>query len=736
MAQLAPMMQLRARFEDKCGHPLAGGSVFAFEVGTSTPKDTFKDADGTIPNTHPIKLDYRGEADIYLLSGRYRFVVYSCHGVKIYDVDNVGEWLDPINAENVFDGNKNQHQINEEQAEKNIALSQEITDSVKNEQDRALLAETNLQTSISNESTRATDAEANLNLKIDSETQRAQTAEQNLQVQITTGNAGIKYFSTEAELLAFVPAASDPKQAYAFDTKKNYLWKLKSGSTTEYEWKDEGVSQLDQAKQYTDAKAILEAGSDLAILKDINGKTVFLIKKNGKFYIVGLPNDIASCINTLNSLIYTSNSSNLIESFDLNGRPSLTQNKFGDLILPNIGNLTLALKALKNDILTQNSINLPAAHLSGKYADYVLTEAMPDFEHTDYLLKASDVNALNIFPHAVTMLRIPAITRIGKSKYLLFFEARENSSDFGMNSQGVATVDINETTGVATISNVQCLHAAFTDSENKLRTFMNACAVKLDSGRIICLYVRRYGTTEHQLYKRYSDDDGLTWSNYEDITSVKGSTGWNLLCPCSQGLVKRYGQHKGRIVFPLWTSGTAYATNAFRAGYVYSDDNGSTWHLGEFADYTTANEVQCAEDLNGDMLFSIRLENATTPKILARHSDVTKKYATVLTNKALTSATVMSGLIQSANKYDKSANKFQLSVCRTMSRTDLLIHTSYDGGETWRTHLLPSTAGTGVAYSCIENISASKKFLMWEADATVNFKYAVVALSNLVNEVN
>ncbi|WP_462157612.1 hypothetical protein [Acinetobacter baumannii] len=478
MAQLAPMMQLRARFEDKCGHPLAGGSVFAFEVGTSTPKDTFKDADGTIPNTHPIKLDYRGEADIYLLSGRYRFVVYSCHGVKIYDVDNVGEWLGPINAENVFDGNKNQHQINEEQAEKNIALSQEITDSVKNEQDRALLAETNLQTSISNESTRATDAEANLNLKIDSETQRAQTAEQNLQVQITTGNAGIKYFSTEAELLAFVPAASDPKQAYAFDTKKNYLWKLKSGSTTEYEWKDEGVSQLDQAKQYTDAKAILEAGSDLAILKDINGKTVFLIKKNGKFYIVGLPNDIASCINTLNSLIYTSNSSNLIESFDLNGRPSLTQNKFGDLILPNIGNLTLALKALKNDVSSQNSLNLPAAHISGKYADYVLTEAMPDFEHTDYLLKASDVNALNIFPHAVTMLRIPAITRIGKSKYLLFFEARENSSDFGMNSQGVATVDINETTGVATISNVQCLHAAFTDSENKLRTFMNACAVK------------------------------------------------------------------------------------------------------------------------------------------------------------------------------------------------------------------------------------------------------------------
>ncbi|MDC5470558.1 hypothetical protein NRA45_15240, partial [Acinetobacter baumannii] len=112
MAQLAPMMQLRARFEDKCGHPLAGGNVFAFEAGTSTPKDTFADADGTIPNTHPIKLDSRGEADIFLLTGRYRFVVYSCFGVKIYDVDDVGDWFGTISADNVIDGDKSQHDLN------------------------------------------------------------------------------------------------------------------------------------------------------------------------------------------------------------------------------------------------------------------------------------------------------------------------------------------------------------------------------------------------------------------------------------------------------------------------------------------------------------------------------------------------------------------------------------------------------------------------------------------------
>lgn len=537
---------------------------------------------------------------------------------------------------------------------------------------------------------------------------------------------GFEPFLTTAELLATTPTAAR-KGAKALDTGKVWFW---DGT----KWIDTGLSELDQAKNIIDLRIALENGSDIAQLKDANGKMVFVIKKDGKFYFVGLKGDLVTVVNTLSSMVMTGNTTNLIEAVDVNGKQLLIQNSRGDLILPNIGNLTLALRTLKGEMATQSSINLPAAHLSGKYNDYLLTDSMPNFTHTDILITAAYVNGLGIFPHTVTMVRIPAITRIEKTKYLLFFEARENGDDLGMNSQGVATIDIDEATGVATVSDVKVLHAAFTDSDGKLRTFMNACAVKLDSGRIICLYVRRHKTLEHELYKRYSDDNGATWSDYEDITSVKGTTNWNLLCPCSQGLVKRHGQHKGRIVFPLWTSGTAYSQSAFRAGYVYSDDNGTTWNLGEFADFATANEVQCAEDLNGDMLFSIRLESANPPKVLAVLSDATKTYRTLATNKPLTAAIIMSGLIQGENKYDRTANKFQLTACRNMNRTELLIHTSYDGGENWITHLLPETVNKPVAYSCIENVSAKKKFLVWESDNHANIKYAVVALSNLINE--
>ncbi|HFD2140495.1 TPA: hypothetical protein ACF2EA_000207, partial [Acinetobacter baumannii] len=117
-------------------------------------------------------------------------------------------------------------------------------------------------------------AQADLNNKVTQEQNRAQAAEQNLQVQITTGNAGIKYFSTEAELLAFVPTTSDPKQAYAFDTKKLYLW---NGAN----WIDEGLSQLDQAKQYVDLKLKNNALESLFDFNDSEQNTVARILSDG-----------------------------------------------------------------------------------------------------------------------------------------------------------------------------------------------------------------------------------------------------------------------------------------------------------------------------------------------------------------------------------------------------------------------------------------------------------------------
>lgn len=75
-------------YTDSNGYPLNGGQLFTYSAGTLTPKATFQDAAGEIPNTNPIILNERGEAVVYG-SGNYRMILKNAAGATIWDRDNV-----------------------------------------------------------------------------------------------------------------------------------------------------------------------------------------------------------------------------------------------------------------------------------------------------------------------------------------------------------------------------------------------------------------------------------------------------------------------------------------------------------------------------------------------------------------------------------------------------------------------------------------------------------------------
>lgn len=54
------------QFFDNNGRPLDGGLLFTYVAGTTTKIATYKDSTGGTPNTNPIVLDYRGEANVWL----------------------------------------------------------------------------------------------------------------------------------------------------------------------------------------------------------------------------------------------------------------------------------------------------------------------------------------------------------------------------------------------------------------------------------------------------------------------------------------------------------------------------------------------------------------------------------------------------------------------------------------------------------------------------------------------
>ena len=97
MAKIAPYIFLQ-EFDDN-GEPLAGGLLYTYEAGTSTPKATYTDNTETTANPNPVVLDTSGRADLWLEDGAYKMVLKDSADVTIKTVDNVtGE------ASNVFGG--------------------------------------------------------------------------------------------------------------------------------------------------------------------------------------------------------------------------------------------------------------------------------------------------------------------------------------------------------------------------------------------------------------------------------------------------------------------------------------------------------------------------------------------------------------------------------------------------------------------------------------------------------
>jgi hypothetical protein len=86
-AALSPAPKLQ--FFDTAGNPLTGGKVYTYAAGTTTPLSTYVDSAGSTTNTNPIILDVRGEANIWLGSSAYKFVLKSADDTLIWTVDNI-----------------------------------------------------------------------------------------------------------------------------------------------------------------------------------------------------------------------------------------------------------------------------------------------------------------------------------------------------------------------------------------------------------------------------------------------------------------------------------------------------------------------------------------------------------------------------------------------------------------------------------------------------------------------
>lgn len=79
----------KQQYFDINGAPLVGGKVYTYAAGTNTPKVTYTDYAGTIPQANPIILNVRGEASTAIFwNGSYKVEVRDAQDNLVYTVDN------------------------------------------------------------------------------------------------------------------------------------------------------------------------------------------------------------------------------------------------------------------------------------------------------------------------------------------------------------------------------------------------------------------------------------------------------------------------------------------------------------------------------------------------------------------------------------------------------------------------------------------------------------------------
>jgi len=80
------------QYFDNNGVPLAGGLIYTYQAGSSTPLVTYTDNAGTIANANPIVLDSSGRVpnEIWMLAGySYKFIIQTSTGSSIISLDNL-----------------------------------------------------------------------------------------------------------------------------------------------------------------------------------------------------------------------------------------------------------------------------------------------------------------------------------------------------------------------------------------------------------------------------------------------------------------------------------------------------------------------------------------------------------------------------------------------------------------------------------------------------------------------
>ncbi|MGD8239334.1 MAG: sialidase family protein, partial [Armatimonadota bacterium] len=295
--------------------------------------------------------------------------------------------------------------------------------------------------------------------------------------------------------------------------------------------------------------------------------------------------------------------------------------------------------------------------------------------------------------------RIPALLVSKAGTLLAFCEGRKNSrSDHG-------DLDLmlkRSEDGGNTWSEQQIVYEEGGDAEI---TIGNPCpVVDQDTGTIWLPFCR----DNDDVFITSSMDDGRTWAEPVEITKdvKRAGWGWYATGP-GVGIQLERGPHKGRLVIPCDHREREDGKWVMHSHVFYSDDHGTTWHLGGSAPKHT-DECQVVELADGTLLLNMRNywgrtggeEKKGGMRALVVSRDGGETWTDLEFDKTLIEPVCQASFIRYTDEQSGDRNRLLFSnPASKETRHHMTMRLSYDEGETWP---LAAVVYSGpAAYSCL-----------------------------------
>lgn len=226
-----------------------------------------------------------------------------------------------------------------------------------------------------------------------------------------------------------------------------------------------------------------------------------------------------------------------------------------------------------------------------------------------------------------------------------------------------------------------------------------------------------------QLMMSRSTDDGVTWSQPENLTRQIKQEAWNFTF---QGPGRGITMADGTLVVPFQHQ---EPDRTPAAGIMYSHDRGKTWTVHNYAKINTT-ESQVAEIAPGELLLAMR-DNRGKARAMYVTRDMGKTWTPHESDGRLPDPVCM-GSILHVNAADNALGRDLVLFSNPASESDrknITIRASYDGGKTWPSSVLLDE-GYGWGYSCLTMVDRSHIGIVYESSVG-NMTFQVVDLSEL-----